>query len=842
MTASTAPSPDAGAPGRSGGLSAIEQRYQAVFNSTYQFMGVVHRDGWVLDVNDAALAFAGVERDAVIGKKAWETPWFAHNEAACQRLREGLLRASQGELVRYQECIAGAASARADIDFSLKPVTGATGTSCMLIAEGRDLTERQVARSALRESEERLRLSFDLAPTGKALTDTDGSFLKVNDALCSLLGYRQEDLLRMGWRDITHPGDIAVGEQLSAETLAGRRRGYRLFKRYRHASGRWVHVQLDANLARDDAGTPLYFIAQVQDVSARRRAEEALFEAKELAQVTLAAIGDGVVRTDADGVISYVNDAACSLLGRPRNALLGQPFASCVQLFPQEGDTPLSDPVDHLLRLGAEVEADPFPRLVAAGGTLMPVRYTLKPMTGRDGALLGCVFVVQDVSDASQLSARWAHQARHDELTGLLNRRAFEDALADCCSDLAEGGELGAHQHALVYFDFDHFKVVNDSCGHAAGDRMLVDLSRLLRRRLRVDDQLARLGGDEFAALLPNCSLADAEAIAAGMLEAARDFRFEAGGQRFGVTLSVGVTGVGPSSDETLARADAACYVAKHEGGNRVHVSHARDAGVGRMRRELDWARRLSEALSEAPSRLVLQQQAIVGLDDGVIHGHELLLRYRADDDALVAPEHFLPAARRLGLMPEIDRFVLAEALAAVARARLPDTPLWINLSAASITDPGFEKKALALLTDAGIAPERLRFEIAEGGVSGSLLADAPLLKALRARGFAIWLDDFGTGFDAFETLRLLRPDGIKIDRRTVMHLDSEPVYRHLLDAACAAMRDLDGGVIAEGVESAAARRALQARGVRLAQGYALAGIEPLGGAAAHRLSVDDRR
>ena len=791
-------------------------------------MGVVHRDGWVLDVNDAALAFAGVKREAVIGKRVWDTPWFAYSAAAAQRVREALQRARQGELVRYEETIAGCASARAEIDFSIKPVVGDAGAGSLLIAEGRDLTERQVARGALMESEERLRLSFDLAPTGKALVDLDGSFLKVNHALCSLLGYDQEELLRMGWREISHPDDLEVGRQLAEDTVAGKRRGYRLFKRYRHRASHWVHVQLDVNIARDAEGAPLYFIAQIQDVSARRRAEEALFEAKELAQVTLAAIGDGVVRTDASGVISYVNDAACALLGRPRNSLVGQRFGACVTLHAQEGDDPLPDPVDHLLRLGVEVDADPFPRLAATGGALVPVRYTLKPMMGRDGGVLGCVFVVQDVSDASQLSARWAHQARHDPLTGLLNRRAFEDSLDECSDSVADSGDLSSRQHALIYFDFDHFKIVNDTCGHSAGDRMLVDLSRLLRRRLRSGDQLARLGGDEFAALLLDCTLQDAKIIAGKLLESARAFRFEFGERRFGVTLSVGVTAVGASVDETLARADTACYVAKHDGGNRVHVSHERDAGVRRMRREMDWANQLQAALSGEADRLVLQQQAIVSLTDGKVHGHEILLRFRREDGELVIPEHFLPAARRLGLMPQIDRFVLASVVDAVADGRAPEGPLWINLSAASITDPCFEAEAMLLLDAAGLGAERLNFEIAEGGVAGNALANAPLVSALRHRGHGIWLDDFGTGFDAFETLRLLRPDGIKIEGRTVMHLESEPVYRHLLDAACAAMREMDGLVVAEGVENEAAKAELLRRGVALAQGYALSGVVPL--------------
>ncbi|MHA7835462.1 MAG: PAS domain S-box protein, partial [Algiphilus sp.] len=363
--------------------SEASLRYRDVFNAAFSFMAVLHRDGWVLSVNDIALRFAEISREDVIGRPIWDTPWFAHDEAARERLQATVEQAARGDVARYDACIAGANSAHADVDLSIKAATAPGHPSSLLVLEARDITQMKLVQTALRDSEERFRTSFDEAPIGKALLDVDGSFIRVNHALCDILGYREAELEHTNWASLTHPEDIDADMGVITDTLAGHRPGYRIFKRCFHQSGRLVHVQLDVALVRDQEGEPLYFIAQVQDISKRKKYEDWLFEANEMAHITLAAIGDGVIRTDARGTITYVNDAACWHLSRSEKSLIGQRFSDCVTLFNPCRDTPLPDPVDALLRMGVTVEHDPFPRLRNGDGDVNAIAYTLTPMYAR---------------------------------------------------------------------------------------------------------------------------------------------------------------------------------------------------------------------------------------------------------------------------------------------------------------------------------------------------------------------------------------------------------------------------------------------------------------------------
>ncbi|MEQ9735799.1 MAG: EAL domain-containing protein [Algiphilus sp.] len=794
-------------------------RYRDVFNAAFSFMAVLHRDGWVLSVNDIALRFAERPREDAIGRPIWETPWFAHDEAAQQRLQAAVEQAARGEMARYEECIAGANSAHADVDLSIKAATAPGHPSSLLVLEARDTTQMKLIQTALRDSEERFRTSFDEAPIGKALLDLDGSFIRVNRALCDILGFGETELEHTHWASLTHPDDIDADMGVITDTLAGQRPGYRIFKRCFHQSGRLVHVQLDVALVRDQEGEPLYFIAQVQDISKRKKYEDWLFEANEMAHITLAAIGDGVIRTDARGTITYANDAACWHLARSQKRLIGHRFSDCVTLFNPGRDMPLPDPVDALLRMGVTVEHEPFPRLRNGDGDFNAIAYTLTPMYARDGEVLGCVFVFQDISDAKRAAEGWAFQASHDPMTGLLNRRAFEAALTELCARVGDTRRDMPVQHTLIYFDLDHFKVVNDTCGHQAGDKLLIEMGRLLRTRLRSGDRLARIGGDEFAVLLPECGLDDAQRIAQSLLEAAADYSFVADGRRFRVTLSLGVAPVTGSATETLARADTACYVAKRAGRNRVHTFSVTDADVSRARQELDWAQQLQAALDS--DSFELHQQAIVQLDSGDVVGHEILLRFRGEDGRLIAPGAFMPAAQRLGLMRLIDLRVLRDVVAAIQEDAVGEGFVSVNLSAQSVGDPIFTRECLAVLDAAAIPAGRIQFEVNDGELA--LGSDAtPLIDGLRQRGHAIWLDNFGTGFNSFDSLSRLKPDGIKIARATVQRLEDDIAYRHLVEAACRVMEDMGGMVIAEGLENGEMQRAVAAHGIVWGQGFHL--------------------
>jgi len=813
-----------------GPASEATLRYRDVFNAAFSFMAVLHRDGWVLSVNDVALHFADATREAVIGLPVWNTPWFAHDTEAQERLREAVTQASNGGIARYEECITGANSAYADVDLSIKAARNPGEPSSLIVLEARDVTQMKLVQTALRDSEQRFRTSFDAAPIGKALLDVDGSFLRANRALCDILGYSEEQLQHTNWASISHPDDIDADHGVMTDTLAGQRPGYRIFKRCFHQSGRLVHVQFDVSLVRDQEGAPLYFVAQIQDISNRKQYEDSLFEANEMAHITLAAIGDGVIRTDARGNITYVNDAACWHLSRSKKSLLDARFSDCVTLFNPGQDMPVPDPVDALLRMGVSVDHDPFPRLKNADGELNAIAYTLTPMYARDGEILGSVFVFQDISDAKRAAEGWAFQANHDPMTGLLNRRAFEASLSELCARVNDTGRDARVQNTLLYFDLDHFKVVNDTCGHQAGDKLLIEMARLLRTRLRSGDRLARIGGDEFAVLLTECGIEDAQRIAQSLLEAAAEYSFVADGRRFRVTLSLGLAPVTSSATETLARADTACYVAKRAGRNRLHTFSVTDADVSRARQEMDWAQQLQAGLDS--DGFELHKQAIVHLESGRTVGHEILLRFRTEDGHLVAPGAFMPAAHRLGLMRLIDLRVVEDVLEALEHGWVEEGFVSINLSAQSVGDPIFTRDCLALLDARQIPADRIQFEVNDGELT--LASDTtPLIDELRQRGHAIWLDNFGTGFNSFETLSNLKPDGIKISRATVNRLDSDIAYRHLVEAACRVMEDMGGLVIAEGLEDLDMQHRVGAHGIQWGQGYHLGPISEVAAKAA---------
>jgi diguanylate cyclase (GGDEF)-like protein len=437
--------------------------------------------------------------------------------------------------------------------------------------------------------------------------------------------------------------------------------------------------------------------------------------------------------------------------------------------------------------------------------------------------------VFHDVSQERRLQRALAYQATHDALTGLINRREFENRLTEAL--LATRQDPTLH-HVLLYLDLDQFKVVNDTCGHPAGDRLLKQLTSVVQTRIRTTDVLARLGGDEFGVLLADCSLETAHRIAENLRQAIRDFRFAWNDRVMNVGVSIGVAEIDSSSDTldaVMSAADVACYSAKDSGRNRVQTYQ--QSRAPERHREMQWVSRINRACEE--DRLELYSQPIVPIRAGVekLRHFELLLRMRDEQDQLVQPAEFIPAAERFNLMPAIDRWVVRQACRlAHRRSRSLAEPymLAINISATTINDEQFLDFVIAELASADLTPGALCFELTESAAMTSLAAATRFIGELRSRGCRFSLDDFGSGLSSFIFLKNLPVDFLKVDGQFMHNVTHDHVDRGLVGAIAQIGETMGIRTIAERVDSAEVLARLAEAGIEYAQGHYIGAPQPV--------------
>ncbi|MBT9568192.1 MAG: diguanylate cyclase, partial [Thiobacillus sp.] len=393
-------------------------------------------------------------------------------------------------------------------------------------------------------------------------------------------------------------------------------------------------------------------------IDALRQSEQALYEEKERAEVTLHSIGDGVITTDLQGRVRYLNPVAEYLTGLALADALNRSIETVYRVRDEISGSQLANPVRLCLAEDTVISGVNLAQLVSVSGRTYAVEETAAPIRGKDGATIGAVLVFHDVTEAREASRKLAYQATHDALTGLINRREFERLVEESLQD----AKLHGSHNAFCYMDLDQFKVVNDTCGHVAGDALLVELATMIRHRTNENDTVARLGGDEFGILMRNTPLQEARVMAEEIRNRIRDYRFVWDGQTFEVGISIGVVPIRPDTSaagEIFSNADIACFVAKDLGRNQIHVSNLDDVEQARRQQEMQWSVRIPNALEN--NRFVLYYQKIIPLDStrGEAPRCELLVRMLDDDGSLVLPGRLIPAAERFRHMPEIDRWVV---------------------------------------------------------------------------------------------------------------------------------------------------------------------------------------
>ena len=439
------------------------------------------------------------------------------------------------------------------------------------------------------------------------------------------------------------------------------------------------------------------------------------------------------------------------------------------------------------------------------------------------GKVSGAVLVLHDMTQERQYIANLSWQATHDALTGLANRREFEYRLDLVLQNL--GRQQG--RHALMFLDLDQFKLVNDTCGHAAGDELLRHICALLHSGLREGDTLARLGGDEFGILLENCAPDMAEKIAEGLRQTVQSLHFAWKGRPFLNTISIGLVHIHQAPvtlEGSLRAADMACYMAKEKGRNRVQVYHADDSELSLRFGEMAWVQRLHVALEE--NRFCLYSQEIAPLGQGVQDGHiEILLRLHDESGHIILPDSFIPAAERYGLMTSIDRWVVENVFKVIAECSAlgSDQPMAmcaINLSGSTIGDEDFLQFLHEQFACYGVAPERVCFEITETSAISNLGSAIRFINDLKALGCHFSLDDFCAGMSSFAYLKHLPVDFLKIDGSFVKDMLDDPINRAMVEVINHIGHVMGKRTIAEFVESPQIEQALIEIGVDYAQGY----------------------
>ncbi|MBC7954824.1 MAG: EAL domain-containing protein [Cytophagales bacterium] len=558
-------------------------------------------------------------------------------------------------------------------------------------------------------------------------------------------------------------------------------------------------------------------------------AELRVFHEKEMLEVTLRSIVDGVATTNYLGRVTYLNPAAEEMTGWPAAEAIGKPLSEVACLVHAHTRERLNHGLADLERPGAEVRSARDSVLVHRSGVHRSIEDSAAPILGRNGVSVGAVLVFHDVSPAKKLAAEMSYQASHDLLTGLLNRAAFEMRLDTA---LATGDPQSTG--VVMCLDLDQFKVVNDTCGHAAGDQLLKQVTGLLTQEIRKQDTLARLGGDEFAVLLESCPVEPALRVAEAVRLRISELQFQWEGRSFQLTVSIGLVPFKPhqyNRSDLLRVADSSCYVAKEAGRNRVHVYDEADTAVATRNGELDWFSRLQKALTE--DRFVLYGQRIDSIQEngGGYESVEVLIRLLDDEGKIIAPMAFIPAAERYGLMPSIDRWVISKALqmhAGFAKHYKLPARFSINLSGASMIDASLVDYVRQQLKTHRVAPELVCFEITETAAVGNFDVAVQLMHGLRELGCRFALDDFGAGMSSFTYLKRLPVDYVKIDGAFVKDMAKDAVDFAMVEAIHNIAHRMGLRTVAEFVQNDATIEMLRSLGVDYVQGYGVEKPRPL--------------
>jgi diguanylate cyclase (GGDEF)-like protein/PAS domain S-box-containing protein len=678
----------------------------------------------------------------------------------------------------------------------------------------------------LKQIEERDALALHGSNDGLWDFDLDRKTTYFSPRWKAMLGYGDEELEPLtDWQQLVHPDDLERVRAGLRDHLAGIEPLFESVHRLRHRDGVWLWVVSRAKARVDEQGRAHRIVGVDLDVTERKLFEDALFKEKESAQITLQSIGDGVITTDSKCRIEYLNPVAEQLTGWRLEHAQGRIVDEIFRSFHEETCEPLENPLAVSIRRTRAIKSVRPTLLIRRDGNELYIESCASPIRDGAGNVLGGVLVFHDVSESRELNRKLSYHASHDILTGLVNRREFESRLERAIKS-ARAREAS---YALCHIDLDQFKIINDNCGHSAGDALLGQVGALLKSKIRWRDTVSRLGGDEFGVLLESCSLEEAVRNAESLREAIRNYKFIWEERTFRLGASIGVVPISPENEDVaalLSAADSACAAAKENGRNRIYSFQENDIDLMRRRREMQWAARINNALEDG--RFEIFRQVILPLQNPQDHGlhYELLLRMRDEAGKIVTPDQFIAAAERYGLTPNIDRWMIEHALrwlVSEADEREKLELCSINLSGQSLGDDKFLPFVIDHFHRSGIDASKICFEITETAAIASFSQANRFIHALKELGCRFALDDFGTGLSSFGYLKHFPVDFLKIDGSFVKEILHDPIDREMVRSINEIGHLTGKQTIAEFAENMEIVEMLRSLGVDYAQGYAIA-------------------
>jgi diguanylate cyclase (GGDEF)-like protein/PAS domain S-box-containing protein len=794
-----------------GRLSDAEARFRSAFETSAIGITITGLDARYIRVNEAFARMLGRSVPELTGLPVREVShpdeWEADKELVVQ------LVANPGGIVEREKRYRRKDGREVLVKLSVSAVAGVDGAAQYLIAQMVDITQQRAAERALAESERRFRTLAAASPAGIFSAGFDGEMIYANDRLAEIYGMSAEEVRGHRWLDRVEATSREPVIQVASAVAQGGGPVAIDVPLEDAAGARWVRINLAAIREPGGGGS---FVGTIEDVTAEVEARLELAAREAEYRVLAEHSGDCLSRHDLEGRYLYVSPASETLLGYRPEELLGRTAAEVGFVHPDD-----AGPVGSLKREvvdGDRPTATAAWRVVRPDGSVRWVETAVRAVPDAQGKPYQVVAVTRDVSERKDAETRLAHQALHDSLTGLPNRTLFLDRLRHALrrADRSGGGV------AVLFVDLDRFKLINDSFGHAAGDRLLCDVAARLRRALRPADTIARFGGDEVTVL---CEDLDGEAGARAIARRIarlfdQPFIVEDGEAFLQASIGIAIAGGGATPEDLIRDADAAMYRAKERGRSRVEVFDEA------MRRDARERVATESALRRAIERdeLRVHVQPVVGIRDERIQGFEALVRWEHPERGLVPPGEFIPLAEETGLVVPIGNWMLREVCRTLRRwhtelgARRVQCS--VNLSVRHLQQPDLVATVQAALEEHGVPADRLVLEITESAVMENGSGTIETLHALKALGVRLALDDFGTGYSSLAHLHRFPLDVLKIDRSFTAALGDDHQGASIAGAIASLAQALGLATVAEGIEDSAQRRELERLGCTFGQGY----------------------